>query len=165
LETQQNIAGIDGDRSQTGGKDIPDSRVCGKRVQEFCRIVGLLTSTFMTDTSLAILNRDRNLNYGSIFENAVAQELKAIGFDLYYYRSKKRGELDFVVQTKPGDIFPIEVKSGKDYKRHNALSNVLADSAMRISTGIVLGDANVGRDGKVRYLPIYATQLIAADVF
>jgi predicted AAA+ superfamily ATPase len=130
----------------------------------FMNDVGLLTSTFMTDTSLAILNRDRNLNYGSIFENAVAQELKANGFDLYYYRSKKRGELDFVVQTKPGNIFPIEVKSGKDYKRHNALSNIMADSAMHISTGIVLGDANVGRDGKVRYLPIYATQLIAADV-
>ena len=56
--------------------------------------------------------------------NAVAQELKAHGFELYYFQSKKQGELDFLIEYK-GSILPIEVKSGKTYTRHHALDNVM----------------------------------------
>ena len=41
-----------------------------------------------------------------------------------YYNSKKFGELDFVIEYK-GKVLPIEVKSGKNYPRHSALSNVM----------------------------------------
>ena len=53
----------------------------------------------------------------------LAQELRAHGFDLYYFNNKKQGELDFVMEYQ-GEILPIEVKSGKDYMRHRALDNV-----------------------------------------
>jgi predicted AAA+ superfamily ATPase len=43
----------------------------------FMSDVGLLTSTFIKDTSIEILSKNPNVNYGSIFENAVAQELKS----------------------------------------------------------------------------------------
>jgi predicted AAA+ superfamily ATPase len=123
----------------------------------FMADVGLLTSTFMKDTSLSILNKNPNVNYGAIFENAVAQELKAQRFELYYYRSKKLGELDFVVETPDGTIIPIEVKSGKDYKRHNALRNVLDMSDYPVSRGYVLSESNVEVDGNITYFPIYMT--------
>ncbi len=41
------------------------------------------------------LNNEEGINFGSVYENAVAQELKAHGFKLYYFNSKKQGELDF----------------------------------------------------------------------
>ncbi len=38
--------------------------------------------------------------------------------------SKKQGELDFVIELN-GKVTPLQIKSGKDYKRHSALNNVL----------------------------------------
>lgn len=73
---------------------------------------------------IQILQGEKNINFGAIYENAVAQELKAHGFDLYYFQNKKQGELDFVIEQN-GNIIPIEVKSGKTYARHRALDQVL----------------------------------------
>jgi len=121
----------------------------------FLSDVGLLTSTFMKETTLEILAKNPNVNYGAIYENVVAQELHAAGFSPYYYKNKKRGELDFVIENVHGKVFPIEVKSGKDYKRHNALSNLLKTEEYGLEEGIVLCEDNVSKDGKVTYLPVY----------
>ena len=63
---------------------------------------------------------------GAAFEGFVAQELKAHGFRLRYFTSKKVGELDFVEETLDGEVLAIEVKSGKSFKSHAALDNALA---------------------------------------
>ena len=97
-----------------------------------------------------------------MYENAVAQELVAHGFSPYYYHSKQRGELDFVVENA-GHAMPIEVKSGKDYKRHNALGNVLADTNYRIGEAFVLNNENLERDGKITYMPVYMSMFIVPD--
>ena len=121
----------------------------------FLSDVGLLTSSFLKSVTLDILAKNSNINYGSIYENAIAQELDVAGFDLYYYRNKKRGEVDFIVESVQGSVLPIEVKSGKDYKRHNALSNLLATEDYQLEEGFVLCDKNVSRHDKITYLPIY----------
>ena len=56
-----------------------------------------------------------------ILENIVAQQLKANGYELFYFGAKKYGEVDFVVS---GGVHTrlVAVKSGNDYKKHNALS-------------------------------------------
>ena len=66
---------------------------------------------------LRILKKEIDINFGSIYENAVAQELRAHGFELFYFQSKKQGELDFILEYQ-GDALPIEVKSGKGYARN-----------------------------------------------
>ena len=58
---------------------------------------------------------------------------------------------------------PIEVKSGKDYKRHNALQNVLADRNYPIDKAIVLSNENLERVGKVTYAPVYMAMFIEPD--
>ena len=73
----------------------------------FMADVGLLTSTLLKDTSIMILNKNPNVNYGSIFENAVAQELAAKGFGLYYFKNKNIGEIDFLIETVSGKVVPI----------------------------------------------------------
>ena len=37
-----------------------------------------------------------NMNFGAIFENAIAQQLTAGGYPLYYYNSNRQGEVDFL---------------------------------------------------------------------
>ena len=61
-----------------------------------------------------IINRDADINYGAIYENFVAQELHAHEYKTYYYKNKKYGELDFVIEND-SYILPIEVKSGKNF--------------------------------------------------
>ena len=122
----------------------------------FASDVGLLASMYADGLQLKILKKEQDINFGSIYENAVAQELKAQGFDLYYFQSKKQGELDFLIEYK-GHILPIEVKSGKTYTRHHALDNVMNNEHYDINTGIVLCNENLYVDGDVLYCPIYLT--------
>ena len=142
----------------------PPLRLSEKRslFKLFANDVGLLAAMYAEGIQLRILAGERALNIGAVYENAVAQELKAHGFSPYYYHSKKRGELDFVVENA-GRAMPIEVKSGKDYKRHNALHNVLADNNYPIDEAIVLSNENMERVGKITYAPVYMAMFIAPD--
>ena len=89
----------------------------------FLNDVGLLAAQYGTGIQLQILRHETEINFGAIYENAAAQELTAHGFTLYYYNSKKLGEVDFMIETE-GKVLPIEIKSGKDYYRHKAISNL-----------------------------------------
>lgn len=116
--------------------------------------VGLLASQYAGGIQLRILSDEKSINFGAVFENAVAQELCAHGFELYYFNSKKQGELDFVVEHN-GHVVPIEVKSGKDYQRHNALSNVMTNVDYDIPQALVFCHSNVRIEGNICYFPIY----------
>lgn len=124
----------------------------------FMNDVGLLTSQLMGDVEMDVLT-GAPINYGSIFENYVAQELRASGYLPHYYYSRKNGEVDFVIENShSGEVKVIEVKSGKDYKRHSALNNLMDSGSVK--SAIILHDGNVSADGGRLYLPIYATGLL-----
>ena len=125
----------------------------------FLSDVGMLTTIYGKATRLSLLNRDGKINYGAIFENYVAQELNTHNNRLYYFNSKKQGEIDFIIE-KDGTCLPIEVKSGKDYYVHSALNNVLKDDSYNIKEAIVLCNDNVAVKGNIVYLPIYMTMFI-----
>ena len=86
----------------------------------FLSDVGLLAAMYMDGIQLKILNHEKDINFGSVYENVAAQELRAHGFDLYYFNSRKQGELDFLIEWN-GEVLPIEIKSGKNYTKHAAL--------------------------------------------
>ena len=72
--------------------------------------VGLLAAQYSDGIQLKIIMGQSDINFGAIYENAVAQELAAHDFNLYYFNSKKQGELDFVVERNTvqdcqGNIF------------------------------------------------------------
>ncbi|MDO5574581.1 MAG: AAA family ATPase [bacterium] len=128
----------------------------------FLSDVGLLTSIYGRAIKKQLIVGSKEINFGAIYENVVAQELMAHGFRLHYFNSKKQGELDFVIEHN-GCVLPIEVKSGKDYQRHSALSNILASSNYQIEKALVLSNYNVEVIDRVVYYPIYMIMFIQAD--
>jgi hypothetical protein len=129
----------------------------------FSNDVGLLAAQYADGIQLRILRGDKAINYGSVYENVVAQELAAHGFDLYYYNSKQRGELDFVVEWR-GRALPIEVKSGKDYEVHRALSNIMQCGEYDFAEALVLNNENLRVDGPFIYAPIYMMMFLERRV-
>ena len=121
--------------------------------------VGLLAAQYAEGIQLRIIKGDKNINYGAIYENAVAQELVAHGLEPYYYNNKKRGEVDFVVELG-GAVLPLEVKSGKDYESHRALSNIMACEEYDLPEAIVFNNDNLRVAGKIVYAPIYMVMFL-----
>ena len=109
-----------------------------------------------------ILSGETTINFGSVFENFIAQELKATEYPLFYFNSKKQGELDFVIEDD-GEVIPIEVKSGKDYERHNALKNVMANKEYEIKKAYVFCQGNIKKENNVIYFPIYMVMFLRKE--
>lgn len=129
--------------------------------------IGLLTGILYHNDVLPIMNDKCGVNLGSVYENVVAQELKAHGFKLYYYDNKKNGEVDFLIDSVDLlSALPIEVKSGKDYYIHTALNNILKVDEYKITNGIVFSnEAKVYNNGNVIYMPIYYVMFLRSSAF
>lgn len=129
--------------------------------------IGLLTGILYHNDVLPIMNDKCGVNLGSVYENVVAQELKAHGFKLYYYDNKKNGEVDFLIDSVDlMSVLPIEVKSGKDYYIHTALNNLLKVDEYKISNGIVFSnEEKVYNNGNVIYMPIYYVMFLRSSAF
>lgn len=121
--------------------------------------IGLLAAQYSDGIQLRIITGNNDINFGSIYENAVAQELTAHGLNPYYYNNKKRGELDFIVEMG-GNVLPIEVKSGKDYQTHRALSNIMECDEYDIPRAVIFNNDNMKIDGKLVYAPIYMAMFL-----
>lgn len=124
--------------------------------------IGLLASQYAEGIQMRIIKGDKDINFGSIYENAVAQELVAHGIAPYYYNNKKRGELDFVIEFN-GKVLPIEVKSGKDYEIHRALSNIMDCEEYNLHEAVVFNNDNLRVAGKIVYTPIYMVMFLEKD--
>ena len=119
--------------------------------------VGILSGIFYHHNIKAVMSDIKSINLGSVYETVVAQELKAHGYDLYYYDNKKNGEVDYLIDD-PDNLsnIPIVVKSGKDYSVHSALDKFLSNETYNINKAIVLSnEQQVYQDKGITYMPIY----------
>lgn len=128
----------------------------------FLSDIGLLAAQYANGIQMRIIKGDKDINFGSIYENAVAQELVAHGLEPYYYNSKKRGELDFVIE-QDGKVLPIEVKSGKDYTYHRALSNIMDCEDYDLPEAFVLNNDNLSVGGRITYMPVYMVMFLEKE--
>lgn len=124
--------------------------------------IGLLAAQYAEGIQMRIIKGDKDINFGSIYENALAQELAAHGIIPYYYNNKKRGEIDFVIELD-GKVLPIEVKSGKDYESHRALSNIMNCNEYDIQEAVVFNNGNMHVSGNIIYAPIYMVMFLEKD--
>ncbi len=141
----------------------PKAPLLRTKVQEKFKLYasdcGLLLSQYSLASSRSVLEGVGDANFGAVYENIVAQQLASAGFPLFYYNNNRKGEVDFLIESAEGKVLPIEVKSGKDYKRHMALNNLLDAKGFDVSCAYVLSEFNVSvgeRAGRpVYYLPLY----------
>ncbi len=127
---------------------------------------GLFTGILYGNDIRGVLEDRRSVNLGSVYETAVAQELKAHGFSLYYYDNKKNGEVDYLIDdTRNMSSIPLEVKSGKDYLVHSALDRFIANKDYGIRQAYVLSnEAGVFEKNGITYIPIYFVMFFEHDV-
>ena len=103
---------------------------------------------------------DANLGY--IFENVVAQMLRASGYELFYHTFQQtmnhNNEIDFLL-SKGAKIVPIEVKSS-GYKTHKSLDVFCEKYSSRVNDRILLYTKDYRKDGSTTCMPIYYTPFI-----
>ena len=119
--------------------------------------VGILSGIYYRNNIKAIMSDIKSINLGSVYETVVAQELKAHGYDLYYYDNKKNGEVDYLIDDADNlSNIPIEVKSGKDYTVHSALDKFLSNEEYNIKKAYVLSnEQKVYIENGIIYMPVY----------
>lgn len=120
--------------------------------------VGLLSGILYNSNIRAILDDEKSVNLGSVYESVVASELIAHGHSLYYYDNRTKGEVDFLIDDHSSlSVMPIEVKSGKDYTVHSALNTFVGNADYHVKRAVVLSNAReIKQKGSILYLPIYA---------
>ncbi|MDE6257463.1 MAG: AAA family ATPase [Muribaculaceae bacterium] len=118
---------------------------------------GLLTAMLYRSNPMPVLNTESGINLGSVYETAVACQLAANDNHLFYYDNRTRGEVDFLYDDFDSlSVVPLEVKSGKDYKRHVAVSRFVSNEEYGIKEGFVLSNSGVVEKlGKITYVPVY----------
>ena len=118
--------------------------------------VGLLTNLLYKNNIDAVLNKDSGVNSGSVYETACAMELSAHGHDLYYFDSKKVGEVDFLINDYENtSILPIEIKSGNDQNNFRAIPKLVKEP-YNLQKGYIFGNENgISSKSNLVTFPIY----------
>ena len=110
-----------------------------------------------------LLNDKLSTNLGYVYENVIAQMLRATGKNLFYHtipyaEGKKYYEIDFVIPDKH-KISPIEVKSS-GYKAHISLDEFCSKFSDRIMNRYLIYTKDYKRENGVEYVPVYMTMFL-----
>lgn len=119
--------------------------------------VGILTGILYGNNIRAVLDDEKSINLGSVYETVVASELIAHGHRLFYYDNRHKGEVDYLIDDYSSlSVVPVEVKSGKDYTVHSALNTFVQNEDYHIKKAYVVSNERiVKKNGKIIYIPIY----------
>lgn len=110
-----------------------------------------------------LLSDKLTADLGYVYENVVAQMLKATGHELYYYTfptdsGKHNYEVDFLVAD--GDkVSPVEVKSS-GYKAHVSLDAFCRKFSARIRNKYLVYTKDLRKEADMLYLPVYMTMFL-----
>ena len=115
--------------------------------------VGIFNRLVNNDIKTIILD-DMKIYKGIITENYVANELRANGTDLLYWKGARNAEVDFLISTANDGIIPIEVKA--DIHTQSKSLSVYKDLyhpkyMIRISL------KDFGFENDIKSVPLYAT--------
>ncbi|MCD7956217.1 MAG: AAA family ATPase [Lachnospiraceae bacterium] len=135
---------------------------------------GLFTTMLFNDSQNGIEDIYKKLlsdalpaDLGYLYENAVAQAVKASGRDLYYHTWKKEGsthsyEIDFLITSK-NKIVPIEVKSSA-VKSHKSIDNFAIKYSKHVGDRYLLSQKDVGKIGDLKLKPVYMILFLLKDL-
>lgn len=136
--------------------------------------IGLFTTMLFHDTQNGIEDIYKKLlsdalpaDLGYLYENTVAQAIKASGRDLYYHTWKKEGsthsfEIDFLISSK-NKVIPIEVKSSA-VKNHKSIDAFEVKYSKYVGERYLLSQKDVGKIGTLKLKPIYMIGFLLNDL-
>lgn len=124
--------------------------------------VGILTNILYKNNINAILN-DTGLNLGSVYETFAAMELIAHGHELYYFDSKKVGEVDFLLNDYDDlSVLPIEIKSSKTSYEFRAIPKLVdKNNNYKLNKGYIFSNQNIIKcENDLYTFPIYLIMFV-----
>ena len=136
--------------------------------------IGLFTTMLFNDSQNGVediykklLSNTLPADLGYLYENIVAQAIKASGRELYYHTWKKEGsshsyEIDFLITSK-NKIIPIEVKSSA-IKNHKSIDCFEEKYSKNVGQRYLLSQKDVGKIGTLRLKPIYMIHFLLKDL-
>ena len=131
---------------------------------------GLFTTMLFMDKDFTeniiyekLLSDKLSVNLGYLYENVVAQILKANGNSLFYYtfldeKSRHNFEIDFLL-ARNNKVCPIEIKSS-GYKTHASLDAFSEKYSSRILNKYLVYTKDFGKDKDVFSVPVYMTMFL-----
>ena len=140
------------------------------RYKMFVADTGLFVTLAFKDKSFTenvvyqkLLSDKLKANLGYLYENLVAQMLKASGNELYYYtfpteNGKHNYEIDFLL-SRGDKLCPIEVKAS-GYRTHKSLDAFCEKFSSRVGQKILLYTKDYQKDGDTTCLPVYYAALL-----
>ncbi len=154
--------------------DDPNAGLALTKNEEYFKMYASDTGLFVTlafkDADITenviydkLLNDKLSTNLGYVYENVIAQMLKAAGKNLFYHTipyadGKKYYEVDFVIPDKH-KISPIEVKSS-GYRTHKSLDEFCAKFSDRIMNKYLIYTKDYKKENGVEYIPVYMTMFL-----
>ena len=154
--------------------DDPNAGLALTKNEEYFKMYASDTGLFVTlafkDADITeneiydkLLNDKLSTNLGYVYENVIAQMLKATGKNLFYHtipfaEGKKYYEIDFVIPDRH-KISPIEVKSS-GYKTHKSLDEFCSKFSGRIMNKYLIYTKDYRRENGVEYIPVYMTMFL-----
>lgn len=110
-----------------------------------------------------LLNDKISANLGYIYENVIAQMLRAAGKQLFYHTmptvaGKKYYEVDFLIADEH-KVSPIEVKSS-GYKTHSSLDAFCGKFSDRVRNKYIIYTKDLKREQGIDYIPVYMTMFL-----
>jgi predicted AAA+ superfamily ATPase len=133
---------------------------------------GLLVSLAFSENEIAsnqlykaIMNGKLSLNEGMLYENVIAQMIRAKGRQLFFYTEYNASahrnsiEIDFLLSNESKTnfkVFPVEVKSSKNYTT-NSLGKFKDKFKKRVGRSIIIHPKSLQVDGDVLKIPPYMT--------
>jgi predicted AAA+ superfamily ATPase len=154
--------------------DDPNAGLALTKNEEYFKLYASDTGLFVTlafkDSDITenviydkLLNDKLSTNLGYVYENVIAQMLRATGKNLFYHtipyaEGKKYYEIDFVIPHMH-KISPIEVKSS-GYKTHKSLDVFCSKFSDRIMNKYLIYTKDYKRENGVEYIPVYMTMFL-----
>ena len=154
--------------------DDPNAGLALTKNEEYFKMYASDTGLFVTlafkDSDITeniiynkLLNDKLSTNLGYVYENVIAQMLRATGKKLFYHtipyaEGKKYYEVDFVIPDRH-KISPIEVKSS-GYRTHKSLDEFCSKFSDRIMNKYLIYTKDYKRENGIEYIPVYMTMLL-----
>lgn len=110
-----------------------------------------------------LLGDKLSADLGYVYENVVAQMLRAAGNELYYHTwptpsGKHNYEIDFLL-SRGNKLCPVEVKSS-GYKTHASLDDFCSKYSQHVGSRYLAYTKDYHKDGQTTLLPVFMASLL-----